>query len=213
MFVHTMTDLEKRKQAIDDINEVNRYVSYELIKKLSKEVKKFSKFPRTFKTSYITKNKNKYFLIFRCYSRNTLDKPHWTHSYTIMDSNEGKYAMIAVTHNEVVETFQIYAPHLFARYTERFGCDMYEEERIHRFMEDSSEIKYSGIREYEEGKVMSVVNGGVIFGDKKGDIIVFKTFVDEERLYDEQTELGKNIVENFYKRDAEYKQMYKKIKR
>ena len=80
-------------------------------------------------------------------------------------------------------------------------------------MEDSSEIKYSGIREYEEGKVMSVVNGGVIFGNKKGDIIVFKTFVDEERLYDEQTELGKNIVENFYKRDAEYKQMYKKIKR
>lgn len=212
MFVHTMTDLEKRKQAIDDINEVNRYVSYELIKKLSKEVKKFSKFPRTFKTSYITKNKNKYYLIFRCYSSNTLDKPHWTHSYTIMDSNEGKYAMIAVTHNKVVETFQIYAPHLFARYTERFGCDMYEEERIHRFMEDSSEIKYSGIREYEEGKVMSVVNGGVIFGDKKGDIIVFKTFVDEERLYDEQTELGKNIVENFYKRDAEYKQMYKKNK-
>ena len=80
-------------------------------------------------------------------------------------------------------------------------------------MEDSVEIKYSGVREYEEGKVMSVVNGGVILGDKKGDIIVFKTFVDEERLYDEQIELGKNIVENFYKRDEEYKLMYRKKKK
>ena len=79
-------------------------------------------------------------------------------------------------------------------------------------MEDSVEVKYSGIREYEEGKVMSVVNGGVILGDKKGDIIVFKTFVDEERLYDEQIELGKDIVENFYKRDEEYKLMYRKKK-
>lgn len=209
MLIPTMNDAEKRKQAIEDSIEIKRYYAYVMQKKLCKEIRKYNKFPRILKTLYVTKNNNKYYLIIRAVSRNALDKAHWCFIYTIMDSNEGKYAMIAVNQPTGIESFQIYAPHLFARYTERYGVKMYEEERIHKFMEDSATLDYGGVREYEKGKVMSMVNGGAIFGDIEGDIVVFKTFVDNERLRDEQIEIGDIARANFNKRVELCKSIYK----
>ena len=208
MLIPTMNDAEKRKQAIEDTYEVDKYVTYNLYYKLRKNVRKFSKFPRLFKTTYTTKNRNKYYLICRAESRTTFDTPFWVHVYTIMDSNEGKYAMIAVSQHGVIETFQIYAPHLFTRYTERYGVNMYEEERIHRFMTDSASPLYGGVKEYEKGKMMAVVNGGVILGDKEGDIIVFKTFVDNDRLREEQIEIGEKTQKAFAKRLELFKTIF-----
>ena len=208
MLIPTMNDAEKRKQAIEDTYEVDKYVTYNLYYKLRKDVRKFSKFPRLFKTTYTTKNRNKYYLICRAESRTTFDTPFWVHVYTIMDSNEGKYAMIAVSQHGVIETFQIYAPHLFTRYTERYGVNMYEEERIHRFMTDSASPHDGGVKEYEKGKMMAVVNGGVILGDKEGDIIVFKTFVDNDRLREEQIEIGEKTQKAFAKRLELFKTIY-----
>lgn len=208
MLIPTMNDAEKRKQAIEDTYEVDKYVTYNLYYKLRKDVRKFSKFPRLFKTTYTTKNRNKYYLICRAESRTTFDTPFWVHVYTIMDSNEGKYAMIAVSQHGVIETFQIYAPHLFTRYTERYGVNMYEEERIHRFMTDSASPLYGGVKEYEKGKMMAVVNGGVILGDKEGDIIVFKTFVDNDRLREEQIEIGEKTQKAFAKRLELFKTIF-----
>lgn len=208
MLIPTMNDVEKRKQAIEDTYEVDKYVTYNLYYKLRKDVRKFSKFPRLFKTTYTTKNRNKYYLICRAKSRTTFDTPFWVHVYTIMDSNEGKYAMIAVSQHGVIETFQIYAPHLFTRYTERYGVNMYEEERIHRFMTDSASPLYGGVKEYEKGKMMAVVNGGVILGDKEGDIIVFKTFVDNDRLREEQIEIGEKTQKAFAKRLELFKTIF-----
>lgn len=209
MLIPTMNDSEKRKQAIEDSIEIKKYYAYILQKKLSKEVRKYSKFPRLLKASYVTKNNNKYYLIIRAVSRNSLDGAHWCFIYTIMDSNEGKYAMIAVNQPAGIESFQIYAPHLFARYTERYGVKMYEEERIHKFMEDSASLDYGGVREYEKGKVMSMVNGGAILGDIEGDIIVFKTFVDSDRLREEQLEIGDIARDRFNKRVELCKSIYK----
>lgn len=208
MLIPTMNDAEKRKQAIEDTYEVDKYVTYNLYYKLRKDVRKFSKFPRLFKTTYTTKNRNKYYLICRAESRTTFDTPFWVHVYTIMDSNEGKYAMIAVSQHGVIETFQIYAPHLFTRYTERYGVNMYEEERIHRFMTDSASPLYGCVKEYEKGKMMAVVNGGVILGDKEGDIIVFKTFVDNDRLREEQIEIGEKTQKAFAKRLELFKTIF-----
>lgn len=208
MIIPTMNDAEKRKQAIEDTKEVDKYVTYNLYYKLRKDVRKFNKFPRFFRTTYITKNRNKYYLICRADSKTSFDTPFWIHAYTIMDSNEGKYAMIAVSQHGVIETFQIYAPHLFTRYTQRYGVEMYEEERIHRFMQDSASPSFGGVKEYEKGKIMSVVNGGAIFGDKEGDIIVFKTFVDNARLREEQIEIGEKTQEAFNKRIELFKQIY-----
>lgn len=207
MFVHTMTDYEKRRQAIEDTQEVDRYMKNVLWKKLVKEIKKYNKFPRIFKFQYTTRNKNKYYMMLRAESRNTIDKPYWLHVYTIMDSNEGKYAMIAVSQYGIIESFQIYAPHLFARYTKRYGLQMYEEERIHRFMEDSIDLKYGGVK-VKDGKAMAIVNGGVILGDCEGDIIVFKTFVDDSLLRSEQVENGEQIVDGFNERRELYKLMF-----
>ena len=203
-----MNDAEKRKQAIEDTKEVDKYVTYNLYYKLRKDVRKFNKFPRFFRVTYTTKNRNKYYLICRADSKTSFDTPFWVHAYTIMDSNEGKYAMIAVSQHGVIETFQIYAPHLFTRYTQRYGVKMYEEERIHRFMQDSASPSFGGVKEYEKGKIMSVVNGGAIFGDKEGDIIVFKTFVDNARLREEQIEIGEKAQEAFNKRIELFKQIY-----
>lgn len=208
MLVPTMNDTEKRKQSIEDAFEVDKYVTYNLYYKLRKDVRKFNKFPRLFKVTYITKNKNKYYLICRAESKTSFDTPFWVHAYTIMDSKEGKYAMVAILQHGVVETFQIYAPHLFSRYTERYGVQMYEEERIHRFMSDSTEPKYGGVKEYDTGKVMSVVNGGVILGDKEGDIVVFKTFVDNDRLREEQIEIGEKAQEAFDQRRKLFKHIF-----
>lgn len=208
MIIPTMNDAEKRKQAIEDTKEVDKYVTYNLYYKLRKDVRKFNKFPRFFRTTYITKNRNKYYLICRADSKTSFDTPFWIHTYTIMDSNEGKYAMIAVSQHGVIETFQIYAPHLFTRYTQRYGVEMYEEERIHRFMQDSASPSFGGVKEYEKGKIMSVVNGGAIFGDKEGDIIVFKTFVDNARLREEQIEIGERTQKAFNKRIELFKQIY-----
>lgn len=204
-----MNDAEKRKQAIEDTHEVDKYVKYNLYYTLRKDVRKFNKFPRLFKVAYTTKNKNKYYLICRAESKTTFDTPFWVHAYTIMDSNEGKYAMIAISQHGVIETFQIYAPHLFTRYTERYGVKMYEEERIHRFMLDSASLSYGGVKEYEPGKIMAVVNGGVILGDKEEDIVVFKTFVDNERLREEQLEIGEKTQKGFYKRIELFKQVFR----
>ena len=209
MLIPTMNDSEKRKQAIEDSIEIKKHYAYILQKKLSKEVRKYSKFPRLLKSSYITKNNNKYYLIIRAVSRNSLDGAHWCFIYTIMDSDEGKYAMIAVNQPTGIESFQIYAPHLFARYTERHGVKMYEEERIHKFMEDSASLDYGGVREYEKGKVMSMVHGGAILGDIEGDIIVFKTFVDSDRLREEQLEIGDIARDRFNKRVELCKSIYK----
>lgn len=208
MLIPTMNDAEKRKQAIEDTMELNRYVAYNLCYKLRKDVRKFDKFPRLFKTTYTTKHRNKYYLICRAESKTTFDTPFWIHVYTIMDSNEGKYAMIAVSQHGEIETFQIYAPHLFSRYTERYGLNMYEEERIHRFMQDSANPHYGGVKEYEKGKMMAVVNGGVILGDREDDIIVFKTFVDSDRLRDEQKEIGEKAQKAFGKRMELFKYIY-----
>lgn len=208
MLIPTMNDAEKRKQAIEDTHEVDKYVTYNLYYKLRKDVRKFNKFPRLFKTTYTTKNRNKYYLICRAESKTTFDTPFWVHAYTIMDSNEGKYAMIAVSQHGVIETFQIYAPHLFTRYTQRYGLNMYEEERIHRFMQDSAEFRYGGVKEYDKGKMMAMVNGGAIFGDKDGDIIVFKTFVDEARLREEQLEIGEKAIQSFEERMKIFKTIY-----
>ena len=208
MLIPTMNDAEKRKQAIEDTKEVDKYVTYNLYYKLRKDVRKFNKFPRLFKSTYVTKNRNKYYLICRAESKTTFDTPFWVHAYTIMDSNEGKYAMIAVSQQGIIETFQIYAPHLFARYSQRYGVNMYEEERIHRFMQDSTSPLYGGVKEYEKGKMMSVVNGGVILGDKEGDIIVFKTFVDNNRLREEQIEIAEKAQEAFGKRIELFKQIF-----
>lgn len=208
-----MTDLEKRRQAIADAHEITRYTILNLRPKLVKEIRKFNIFPRILKSTYTTKNKNKYFLLFLIESRSDIDKPYIMASYTIMDSAEGKYAMSAVLTLGENVSFQIYSPHLFARYTQRYGCNMYEEERIHRFMEDSLKSKYTGTREYEEGKIYSVVNGGAILGDIRGDIIVYKTYVDDESLREEQLELGDEISESFVKRNNLYKNLFKKRKR
>ena len=209
MLVRTMTDAEKRKQAVEDTEEINKYITFTLRKKLSKEIKKYNKFPRVFKTTYTTKNRNKYYLLFNVKDRTTLDRGYWVHVYTIMDSKEGKYAMIAVTQASIVESFQIYAPHLFARYTQRYGVKMYEEERIHKFMEDNIDLKYGGLR-CEDGKAMARVNGGAILGDVEGDIIIFKTFVDDSLLREEQVGYGDNIIDKFNERVELFKKIFKK---
>ena len=64
-------------------DEVDKYVTYNLYYKLRKDVRKFSKFPRLFKTTYTTKNRNKYYLICRAESRTTFDTPFWVHVYTM----------------------------------------------------------------------------------------------------------------------------------
>lgn len=208
MFVSTMTDAEKRKQAIEDAFEVNKYLIIDVYKKVKKEIRRFSNFPRVFKLSYITKNRNKYYILIKAESRNVISKPFWFHAYTIMDSNEGKYAMIAVLQNGIVETFQIYAPHLFARYTQRYGVQLYEEERIHRFFEDNITLEYGGAR-IKDGKVFARVKGGALFGDAVGDILIFKTFVDDTLLRQEQVEYGEEIIDMFQERVEFYKQIFR----
>lgn len=197
MLVCTMSDREKRNQIAKDAVELFKHVRYTLHKKLVRMIKGFNKFPRILRTSYVTKNGNKYHLLIKANSRSELENYIWGLYYTIMDSNEGKYALVVSnTPGSRVMSYQIYSPHLFTRYSERCGVSLYEEERIHRFMEESMGLEYTAVREYEEGKVMAPVKRGVILGDTKDDIVVFKTFVDTDRLCDSQIEVGNDAAES-----------------
>lgn len=205
MLIPTMTDQEKRAQVIQDSKELGAYISSELRPKIIKAARKFNNFPRIFKSERVTRNRNKYHIRIKVLSRSDVNHAHMMSAYTIMDANEGKYALAISTRQCGEDFVQIYVPHLFTRYSQRYGCDMFEEERIHRFMEDSLSPECSGVRLMGDGTVFATVLGGVLLGVEDNGVVVYKTYVDEARLREEQLDEDSDLRDSFMKKIAKSK--------
>ena len=205
MLIPTMTDQEKRAQVIQDSKGLCAYISAELRPKIIKAARKFNNFPRIFKSERTTRNRNKYHIRIKVLSRSDVNHAHMMSVYTIMDTNEGKYALALSTRYGGEDFVQIYVPHLFARYSQRYGCGMFEEERIHRFMEDGMSPECSGVRFLGDGKVFAAALGGVLLGVEDNGVVVYKTYVDKDRLREEQLDEGFDLRGSFMEKLAEYK--------
>lgn len=190
---------------IQDSKGLCAYISAELRPKIIKAARKFNNFPRIFKSERTTRNRNKYHIRIKVLSRSDVNHAHMMSVYTIMDTNEGKYALALSTRYGGEDFVQIYVPHLFARYSQRYGCGMFEEERIHRFMEDGMSPECSGVRFLGDGKVFAAALGGVLLGVEDNGVVVYKTYVDKDRLREEQLDEGFDLRGSFMEKLAEYK--------
>lgn len=85
-----------------------------------------------------------------------------------------------------------FSPHLFERYRERLQLDSSYEEAMVHFLKYISKCAEISVGSDNDNNVFLGLDSGMLLGEKLGYFGIFKTFVNKERLFEEQLD---NLVE------------------
>ena len=209
MIVPTMTIQEIHKELFEDVK--NLRAKLEACKKdFGKKVLKVSRFPFTKSYDCKTKeNKNIFIVTFTALKRSSWDKPIYDIK-AIYTRPEGRYAASLSLDTNLTS---IYQPHFFKRYRERIVKDEFisNEDIIRRYFkndwgftgavvnEDFKSVYHSFETDDENDKVsfVAAVSEGYCFGEKQGNVNVFKTIISEDMLFENQKPLFGHLKSKF----------------
>lgn len=201
MIVPSMTVKDIHDELFKDVNSLRDKVE-NCRKDFKKTVLRSSRYPLTKSYDCKTKEKRNDFVIgFTALKRSNWKAPI-IYLYGLYSRPEGKYAASLTLDMKVIS---IYPPHFFKRYRERIiKDDSISNEDIIRFY-FKNDWGFSGaiinkdfesvLHCFESDSEIDIVNfvaatsQGFCFGDKQGDVFIFKTIITEDMLFDDQKPL------------------------
>ncbi|WP_128353309.1 hypothetical protein [Pedobacter chitinilyticus] len=208
MIVNTMTLQEIYMELFKDLPSLLLRIS-NCKKEFRRKVLKASRFPCS--ASYELKTgrrKNLFILTLVAQKRGDAKLPFFN-IYGIYDRPEGTYAAGLIIDDA---TILIYPPHFFKRYRERIVKDdkLSNKQLIHLYFTKSwmlykvfddgeqeelcEEFKFTM---HEETSFVGVVEQGYCFGSTFGSIVVVKTIISEENIFDHKRELLHELREKY----------------
>lgn len=205
MIVPTMTLEEVAKQYKGDMDNLMAK-RYSLQPKFETLVKRSSRFPVVDQYEYISHtNHNRYFFNYSANKRSEWKMPH-CHVVCVFERPEGKYAMTSVNGGRA---HIVFPPHFFIRYRERIlkddsihGIELIKRYFLHNdklMKEDMTEAHSKAYKKYEneEGVVQAarVTEGNVFLELLPSFIIIAKTIISDEMLYEDQKEAFGSLKE------------------
>lgn len=205
MLVHTMTPQEAFNEWKKDDGQLFPSRLTKWHKNVGKSIKTKTIFPAFYKYETKTKRNNKRYMMVRydSYSDYVHNK-NLRAEYSIIDTPKGCRAYIR---NYNTDAFYIYSSHCIKRYVERFAKDVHGADVVHKMIKDNLDAK--NLMPFILDKSIIVRSTyGLFFGRLVDEnIVVFTTFVDNYRLFENQIET------NEYMKDfsEEYLKMYREF--
>lgn len=207
MIVPAMTLQEIYKEVMVDIANMKQRLDF-CLKDFNRVALKSKCYPIRKSYNYKTKNNNHFIVGLNSFKRSNWKNPYLT-VFGIYSRPEGKYAVSPTFGSKNIS---IYPPHFFKRYRERIVKDqsLSSEELMKHFFKNETVFKiafvnkdhkavYDSFENNKEEKVsfVSASLQGYCFGERQGDIDVFKTIISEDMLFESQkqvfTELKKSL--------------------
>ena len=200
MIVNTMSLLEIHAELHRDIDSLESSIRHKA-DLFASAVKKASRYPLVRHYPFTSKTrKNRYHVLFIAYKRSD-----WKNAifkiYCIYNRPDGLYMAIL---DRILHRTYIFPPHFFARYRERVVKDatILPEDLIHLFSSRTWTMSFQ-LMPTELQKQLRILNGypkdvllqfqamipdGLILGERTGDIILGKTIITREMLFEDQME-------------------------
>ena len=162
-------------------------------------VKRSRKYPVTAQYEYTSHiGKNRYLFCYTAYKRSDWENPY-CNAICIFEGKGGKYAM---TTTNFQKTVIIFTPHFFSRYRERIlhGEEIYGETLMKRYFSRNTRFILKEINEnfakaykrYEDDESQTyaakVFEGNIFLKMYSDKVIICRTILSDEMLYDNQTE-------------------------
>lgn len=196
-----MTDIEIYQEVRSEYTNVNSYAC-NISAKYRRTIIKSTKFPLYFKPiEYTTPKGNKCLILFEARCKKDANNILYT-MVCVFNKNGGLNAMMYTKPPQ--RNITIYSPHLFSRYRTRFLKDdsLSSIDVIKRFFQ----INPTAMGGQTKGdEIACTCNEGVLFGKHidDGKIIVFKTFVAFDMLFQNQNDYKENLLESLLEYRAE----------
>lgn len=198
MIVPAMTVEEIQKEVCEDWkNVINKLHEWE--RDFKKAVLRSKRFPLRRTYEYHTPVKKNLFIMSMMATKRSRWKNPLANVFGVYSRRDGVYLISISTDDKKIN---IYPPHFFKRYRERIVKDelISNPELIRQycrnylgfsrqFMTKESESAYQSFeREHINEKISFVAATfeGFCFGEKQGDVSIFKTIVSEEMLFEDQ---------------------------
>ena len=193
-----MTDIEIYQEGRSEYETIIGYIN-RIAPKYRRPIIKSSKFPMYFNpVEYKSPKGNKYILFFEARTKKDYDGRLLFTIICVYNKNEGLNVMM---YNKPPQSnIMIYSPHLFSRYRTRFIKDdsLSSIDVIKRFFQINPTSRGMQIKDDE---IACTCNEGVLFGKliEAGKIIIFKTFVSFDMLFDSQGVYKEDILASLLK--------------
>lgn len=211
MITNSMNYQEIVRELNSEIDVADNYISKKLLKPFQKAVRSASKYPVIKCYDYTTPlRKNKMLIILKANKRSDASEPKTTFVASC-DTDKGPVSYFIDRHNLTKVSVAAFLPHVFKRYRERYVKDASvtrEEVRKMFFAKnslwvprkiDASLCPFS--KELNEGceyKCAYLSEDGVCFVEMQSEIMVFKTFVPYDMLYQNQLDVLLPLKERYY---------------
>ena len=224
MIVNTMSLLEIHAELHRDIESLESSIWHKA-DLFASAVKKANRYPLVRHYPFTSKTrKNRYHVLFIAYKRSDWKKAIFK-IYCIYNRPDGLY--MAILDRNLHRTY-IFPPHFFARYRERVVKDatILPEDLIHLFASRTWTMSFKllptelqkqlkslyGYPKDELLQFQAMIPDGLILGERTGDIILGKTIITREMLFENQIEgyealharYRQSLVDKLPKHEADY---------
>lgn len=209
MLIHTMTPKEAKEEWLKDDGQLIPCKLTKWYKNIGKSLKIKTFFPAFYRYETKTKRNNKRYMIIRYDSYSDyIHKRNLRAEYSIIDTPNGCRAYLR---NYDSDSFYVYSSHCIKRYSQRFAKDFHGANAVHKMFKDNLDIKNLTPFMYDDSVIVRATHG-LFFGRLIEDnIIVFTTFVDNERLFENQIETNEYMSEYSEEYIRNYREYIKKI--
>lgn len=193
-----MTDIEIYQEGRSEYETILNYID-RIAPKYRRPIIKSSKFPMYFKpVEYKSVKGNLYIIFFEARTKKDYDGRLLFTIICVYNKNGGLNVMMY--NRPPQRNIMIYSPHLFSRYRTRFLKDesLSSIDVIKRFFQINPTSRGMQTRGDE---IACSCNEGVLFGKRidDGKIIIFKTFVSFDMLFESQDEYKEEILDGLLK--------------
>lgn len=198
MLTKTQTDIEKKEELFKDRRELLGQLS-SIVQRAEyiRGCKKAKSFPFFYTAHYKSSRGNRYSIIIEATDRKKGSLNPLFSIYTILQTEEGKYML---RYDLVKEHVNIFTPHFFKRYRERF---------LKREAPSTDEViatfqkRNPNTAGGEEGKVQTCNDGYILSKEIDKELSVCVTFVSFDMLQEGQTSTAEKLLEVISKHEKE----------
>ncbi len=214
MILPTMTDEQRMQELMTDFRRFYTKFVREIEPKWDKMALKQNVFPKIFRWTQVSASNNNIHIAGNIYGRKAVREGYASMMYTTMRTNKGTHLFMYTNCGE--EFLYLFPPHALLRYNDRLSLHLSDAETVDHYI--CRQVQSNGGGEVDEvtGKCILATDDGIWMGNRIiGNFYIFKTFVDNSLLHDNQLKEGdncKNDYDEFIEMARKYyKQLHKSL--
>lgn len=193
MLVYTMTPQESKMEWDNDNGCLFPKSDKKWYKKIGESIKHKTKFPVFFRHERIARRNNKRYMLVRFDSYSDyVNGRNIRVEYSIVPNPKGYRIYVK---NYASNCLIIYSTHCIKRYIDRLGLKETGIEAIHKMMKDNLDAKNMVPFNLKDKLIYRATHGMFLGEYISDDIIIWTTFVNNERLFDDQVDDNETMEE------------------